>query len=354
MRSAHRCAIGSMTFIAVMRLASADSGIAIDHRPVECLASRQFPVIQARLSPAEQVARARVVFRAAGGPSWYGVDMKLERGVFRGILPRPLASTLAVDYYIDIVDRAMRGSRTPEITAAVDGDAACAPGLVPAASTVGAEIAVGSLSPGAPAVPAGFNGAGVLGTVPAGTVTGAAAGVSAGGMSTGLIVGIVGAGVAVGGVAVAASGGGDESPSPTAARATTPPPTTLPPTPPPPTTAPGTDVTGRWTGSLVITINPACDLEGDLTADLAQSGTTVTGDFVYRTRRHADRPDCRMEVQPMSASGSIAGATITLQVVVPEEGPMAFVGALSGNTISGTWSCTAICAQGGTWTLSRP
>jgi hypothetical protein len=185
-------------------------------------------------------------------------------------------------------------------------------------------------------------------------MTAAAAGAAAGGMSKGLIVGIVGAG-AVGGLAVAASGGGGEAPSPTRAPATTTPSTTLPPasTPPPPAITPGADVTGHWTGSLAITTNAACDLEGDLTADLAQSGTTVTGTIVYRTRRHADRPDCRMEVRPMATSGSIAGTTITLQLVVPDEGPMVLVGTITPNTMSGTWTCAANCTQGGTWTLTR-
>jgi hypothetical protein len=68
---------------------------------------------------------------------------------------------------------------------------------------------------GAPAVPAGFAGSGIVTAAgaAAGVAAGAAAGSAGGGASTGLIVGIAAAGAAGVGVAVASGGGGDESPS---------------------------------------------------------------------------------------------------------------------------------------------
>jgi len=39
------------------------------------------------------VARARVHFRAEGGPVWSYVEMKVRDGVFYGTLPKPRKST---------------------------------------------------------------------------------------------------------------------------------------------------------------------------------------------------------------------------------------------------------------------
>ena len=44
--------------------------LTIDHKQVGCVVAERFPVISARVDPAASVGRARVYFRAAGGPHW--------------------------------------------------------------------------------------------------------------------------------------------------------------------------------------------------------------------------------------------------------------------------------------------
>src|SRR5512132_2064935 len=53
-------------------------GVAIEHEPVACVIADRFPQLSASVRPAAGVARARVVFRAAGTPNWYFVEMSRE------------------------------------------------------------------------------------------------------------------------------------------------------------------------------------------------------------------------------------------------------------------------------------
>lgn len=194
--------------------------VAIGHRGVGCVLSEKNPVIEARLDPADRVARARLQFRAEGGPFWYYVEMKPEHEVFRGVLPRPSKATRKIDYYIEVVDRSFAESRTTEYSSAVAGSSAdCPKGMLPAAALAASTVLVGAL-PGAPAVPLGFSSAGL--TLAGGSVAGGAAGAGSGGaagasavagaatgggISTALVVAgvVVGAG-AIAGVAAAKHG----------------------------------------------------------------------------------------------------------------------------------------------------
>lgn len=193
---------------AAFEVSAQAQSVSIEHKPIACVVADRFPVVEARVEPADKVGRARVLFRAAGTPDWYFVEMKREKGVFHGTLPKPLKATKKIEYYIDAVDRSLEERRTAEHAPAVVGGAGeCPSKMLTAAVLASAKMAVGSLAPGVTALPAGFSSVGILGGSVAGTAAGAGAssGAAAGGgaLKTVLIVG----GVAVaGGTALAASG----------------------------------------------------------------------------------------------------------------------------------------------------
>jgi hypothetical protein len=193
--------------------APAGAALTIDHNAVRCLVAERYPILDARIGPAESIARARVLFRAAGGPSWYFVDMRPEGDAFRATLPSPLKTTTAVDYYIEAFDRSLRPVRTGEhVAQVVDGTGGCPRDMMSAAFVTSARIAVGALSGGASAVPLGFSGAGIASAAAGGAAAGAATagGGGGGGISTGAVLGIAAGGAAVAaGTAFALTRGGE-------------------------------------------------------------------------------------------------------------------------------------------------
>jgi hypothetical protein len=169
----------------------------IEHEGVGSVVADKHPRIDARVTPAQGLARVRVYFRAAGTPAWYYVTMKPEGELLHGALPRPSKSTKAIDYYIEAVDESFRETRTAEFQpAVVPGAGSCASGRLVAVALASAPVTLGA-GAGAPSVPAGFANAGIAGV--------------GGGLSTGALLAVVGGGAAVaGGIAVASSKGGDE------------------------------------------------------------------------------------------------------------------------------------------------
>jgi len=168
-----RLALPVVLLLSASRVSAAAPSIAIEHRPVACVVADRFPVVTARVEPADQVARARVMFRATGTPDWYFVEMQREKQAFRGTLPKPLKATSKIEYYIDAVDRSMGEFRTAEYgPAVVSGAGDCPSKMLTAAVLTSAKVAVGSLASGVTALPAGFSSAGILG----GSVAAAAGG----------------------------------------------------------------------------------------------------------------------------------------------------------------------------------
>lgn len=196
---------------------AAAQGPMIDHAGAGCVVARKFPVLEARISPADRVARARVYFRAAGRLHWYFVEMTGRDGVFAGTLPRPRKGTARIEYYIEATDTSAASSRTADQASPVVGSAAECSRLPVMAGVAGEPtIAVGAPS-GAPVVPAGFEangvvaaGAGAAGAAVAATV---AAGAGGGGIGTAALVvgGVVVAGGAAAAVALGGGGGEDGS-----------------------------------------------------------------------------------------------------------------------------------------------
>ncbi|HXB55561.1 MAG TPA: hypothetical protein VN461_12300 [Vicinamibacteria bacterium] len=157
-------------------------GLNIDHKPVGCIVAEKYPKMNACFSPASQMARARVYFRAADGPpNWYYVEMKSEAPCHAGILPKPKKALIGkkVLYYVNAFDQKFAENRTVDNAALVVGsESECKKDVPVAPFVTSASVTV------FPAVPAGFA-TGGIGTA---TVVAAVAGGAA----------IVGGGIALG------------------------------------------------------------------------------------------------------------------------------------------------------------
>ncbi|HYU40680.1 MAG TPA: hypothetical protein VEQ84_00880 [Vicinamibacteria bacterium] len=205
--------IGAFLVIAVTVAGSAAAEApAISHAGVGCVVAEKFPRLEARIAPADAVARAVVHFRTDPARPWYAMAMKAEGEAFSGVLPKPKGSLKAFQYYIDVTDRGFATSRTPEYTTTVvTGPGACKGKMM--AGAMGSASILLEVPAGAPLVPAGFASAGVA-AAGSGTAAASAAGAAGGGgAGIGTVAAIVGGGAAVAGavVAVKAAGGDDHS-----------------------------------------------------------------------------------------------------------------------------------------------
>ena len=192
----HRILSAVVVSAAAAGLASAE-GPSIEHQPVSCVVAGRFPRLEARFTPAESIARARVQFQGEGTRHWYGVAMKQAGTAFSAVLPQPKKSLKSYRYYIEVTDKALGTSRTAEYNTTV-GASATACSDVTAAGGLASAVVNLEVPAGAPAAPGGFSTSGVIAAgaaVAAGAATAASAG---GGISTAVLV--------VGGVAVAGAG----------------------------------------------------------------------------------------------------------------------------------------------------
>ena len=374
-RPATACCMPVLSLLLVPALAFGQ-GVNIDHTGVGCVVAGKFPRFDARLDPAASVARARLHFRPEGGPHWYFVDMKPEASLFRGILPKPQKTLHRFSYYIDVTDKAFHASRTAEFTLDVAaGPAACGRQKVLASSVAKARVLVHAPEgvAGAPALPPGFAGEGVVTVSSAGVETAATTGAGAGGGlgTTALVVG--GVAVAAGAAAVVATSGegssnsGTQGPPPTTLPA--PPPTTLPaPTPPPSASLTGTWIGNRPGDGMVLTWSFCSDLcpntpisAGlDMLLTLSQSGSNLSGNLLLTIREAqpsgcAADPSCTKgpigEVVSFSMAGTVSGTSVTLQFVGE---PAILNGTVTGNRMTGSLTGTANngASMTGTWSVN--
>jgi hypothetical protein len=173
----------------------------LHHDAVSCVVAESFPRLEARVSPAPQVAKARIHFRADDGAHWYFVEMTREGDALRGVLPQPRKSLKRFRYYIDVVGTGFEASRTAEFVPRVEHGPGACQGRQVAAIVANATVIV--LKSGAgPALPVGFEATGLVagGAAPAGAGT-AGAGLSA------TTLAVVGGAAAAAGVAVAVASG---------------------------------------------------------------------------------------------------------------------------------------------------
>ena len=191
----------------------------IEHEPPECIPRDEFPILTADIQPPEGVQAARLYFRAEQHADLYFVDMPIspEDGNFFAILPQALPETDFIHYYVEAIDPTFEAVRTEEFIVELDtadecrrrGGAIWFTGTSPG-------IVVNGVAQGAPAIPAGFQAAGIAAFVSsAGVVTAVtAAGASAGGglAAGGVILVVAGGTAATAGLVTAATGDEEASP----------------------------------------------------------------------------------------------------------------------------------------------
>src|SRR5258708_23346172 len=157
-------------------------GLTIDHKAIGCIVAEKYPKLNACFSPASQVARARVYFRAEEGPpNWYYVEMKTDAPCHAGVLPKPRKELIGkkIQYYVNAFDQKFAENRTVDNEAlVVKSESECQK------DTPAAPFATSA--PGAvfPAVPAGFAAAGIGGAAGAAIAGGAAVGGGGGAPAT--------------------------------------------------------------------------------------------------------------------------------------------------------------------------
>jgi hypothetical protein len=221
---------------------SISQGVAILHEPIGCIPPGDHPVVKADIAPGLDVRSAKVYFRAESYPKFYYVGMSEEAGTLTSVLPRPSSETARIVYYIEAVDTTFTSVVGPEHVLEVRAD--CVekephPSEEPLAPR---EIVVGAVEAGMPALPPGFQTAGIIGTIAS---TGVLTGLGGGsGIGTAVVVSGLAAAGASGAVAAATASGNEEPPAPgerdepssPAPPATPPSSPTPPPEDPPPST----------------------------------------------------------------------------------------------------------------------
>lgn len=187
--------------------------LTIDHRPVGCVVAERFPRFDARFAPGESVAVARVLFRAEKSDQWWSVAMKAEGPSYFGVLPKPKKTLKALEYYLEVTDKALATTRTADYTASVvEGSGACS-GKLLAGSVGSAAVLLQGPAGIVAAVPVGFASSGIV-AAGSSSATAASGSAAAGGGGIGAGVLLAGAAAAAG-VAVAVAPKGDSSNSST-------------------------------------------------------------------------------------------------------------------------------------------
>src|SRR5678815_2623529 len=147
-------------------------GLEIDHKAVGCIVVGKYPKMNACFTPVASLAQSRVYFRPEGTPSWYYVNMKSDQPCLTGILPRPGKKLVGkhVEYYLEGQNKAYVPSRTEGYAPIVVKSAQECKKNIPVAPFLNnATVAV------FPSVPAGFVGAGGIGTAAVVGIVGAGA-----------------------------------------------------------------------------------------------------------------------------------------------------------------------------------
>jgi hypothetical protein len=315
---------------------TARPALSIEHQPVGCAAAERFPRLEARFTPADTIAKARVLFQGANLEEWYSVVMKPEGTAYAGILPKPKKSLSAFRYYIEVTDTALETSRTAEYTTSVVASASECKSKIMAGVVTSASVVL--LGPaGAAAVPVGFASAGVVAAGSAASAAGATSAGGGGGLSTGAMVGI-GAGVAGLAGVVAAKGGGDSNttPSSSSPAPSAPAPTPTPAPPPTPSPTPGVaQYDGNYRGAYSGTFGGA-PVSGPVAYSVSNGQLSLTepggGSGTVDASGSAN----------FGGKGNVGGADCS------------FRGNFQGGTASGTWTCSGGGLTGnGNWNAQR-
>jgi hypothetical protein len=132
-------------------------GARIDHDPIGCFVAGEFPLLEGRVEPAENVARARAYFRGARGEDFFYVEGVAGEAGFTWKLPRPTVAASPITYYLWAATTELDESRTPEIQAiVVEQPSDCPSDKKLAAIGPPGEVTIFSAATGTLVVPAGF------------------------------------------------------------------------------------------------------------------------------------------------------------------------------------------------------
>jgi hypothetical protein len=315
----------------------------IAHKDVGCVVAGEFPKLEACFTPAESVGKAQVQFRADEKGPWYYVNMTEEGGCRSALLPKPKKDIATFHYFIEVVDRAFTAVQQPASAPSqsyaprvVANRRDCGQGMMMATSTPTGSVIMGvardaggrvlqaaaANSAEATASISGFSADGVTmastGAAPGSAGAGSSSTAqSAGHLGTKTLViagGVLGAGALV---AVAAGGGGGGSGSTGSSGSGG--------SGGGGATAPGggtttNTLTGRWVGNaangdgltgVVSLEGVTCTVLWDLTTDLVQSGTALTGTGTSVGRGASCSiplpPEINAIINGQTGSGSLSG-----------------------------------------------
>lgn len=336
-------AVKVLAFLAATTGTAFASELAIEHGEVSCILAGRHPQLAACVRPSEDLAKSRILFRASGTEQWFSVDMGADMGCYTALLPKPLPSLKAIDYYVHAIARdfaeAIQPMEAPSKhyqARVVDRELDCDP-LKVIATSVAAVATPIVLTGGKGVAPVGFSRDGIVQTQ-----SPSSSGGNGGGPSRALLV--VGGLAVAAGVGVGVASGGDDSTPPVDG-----------------SSASAPDVIGRWVGGFQVAFDATpnggprgtSDVQWEL--NLVQAGSGVTG-----TSRTAFTTPVA-QVCSGTVSGSFVGSTVSLTVVDPPScipNEWRTTGTVTGNVMTGSFPNSTFSFGGstftyGNWTLRR-
>ena len=147
------------------RLTASEGDTTLTHDGVTCFIAGEFPLLDATINPAPNVARARIYFKSALVSNYYYVEMTPAEGKFFGKLPRPRVEASPVTYYVQATTTDFTEMQLQEVPALVVATREDCPDDKIAAIGPPGEVTVFSAATGLAIAPAGFaaGAAGLLG-----------------------------------------------------------------------------------------------------------------------------------------------------------------------------------------------
>ena len=265
------------------------------HDALSCMSTDDFPVVEAVFDPAELRAlrKAQVYFKAGQTDAWYFMEMEPgEESRLHATLPKPLAETDRVDYYLFFLSGTFEPAQSEEFSVHVS-ETGC--GMIRRAVTSSPmSLTLRATVLNQAPIPPGFSPQGIssLVTTAGNTVSAGSAAVGGGGGISGVTVGAVAGGGAAAAAAVVVSKGSDgdstttspdvgqESRSGAAPTSSAPSPDPEPtPNPPPPPAPSLPDVSGTWTMNSTIIGSCRPEMVGETSTtpiEFQQNGTALT------------------------------------------------------------------------------
>ena len=145
-------AMSSVGLAAGPQLPSGQSRLNVVHDPLRCVSATMRPVVDAKVTPQNEMERGYVYFREKGSADFYYVLMTPRPLDVAGELPRPLPGMNGIEYYVQAMDVARSPVATSQYSSALDP--VCSD---PRSSASTAGLTVGLTRECQNPVPPGFN-----------------------------------------------------------------------------------------------------------------------------------------------------------------------------------------------------